>query len=180
MDGHPSVTVDGKTAVVIGGTSGIGEAIALGLADDGADVVATSRTAEDVAATAESLRDAGATTIEEPCDVTDRESIRTLCDRVLDEVGEVDILVNSAGTAARSGLLDLDEESWEAVLDVQLTGVFRTCQEFARVMDSGASSTSRRRRPTWREPDWLPTARPRPASTRSRAVPPRSSLPTSA
>ena len=105
MDGHPSVTVDGKTAVVIGGTSGIGEAIALGLADDGADVVATSRTAEDVAATAESLRDAGATTIEEPCDVTDRESIRTLCDRVLDEVGEVDILVNSAGTAARSGLL---------------------------------------------------------------------------
>ena len=138
MDDYPSVTVDGKTAVVIGGTSGIGEGIALGFAEDGADVVATSRTAEDVAATAESLRDAGATTIEETCDVTDRESIRTLRDRVLDEVGDVDVLVNSAGTAARSELLDLDEEIWEAVLDVQLTGVFRTCQEFARVMDSGS------------------------------------------
>jgi NAD(P)-dependent dehydrogenase (short-subunit alcohol dehydrogenase family) len=138
MDEYPSVTVEKKTAVVIGGTSGIGEAIALGFAADGADVVATSRTPEEVAATAEAVRDAGATTIEATCDVTDRESIRTLRDRVVDEVGEVDVLVNSAGTAARSEFLELDEASWEQVLDVQLTGVFRTCQEFARGMDAGS------------------------------------------
>jgi NAD(P)-dependent dehydrogenase (short-subunit alcohol dehydrogenase family) len=57
---------------------------------------------------------------------------------VIDDVGDVDVLVNSAGTAARKELLELDEASWERVLDVQLTGVFRTCQEFARVMETGS------------------------------------------
>jgi len=109
------VSVSGKVAVVVEGTSGIGEAIALGFAEDGADVAATSRTAEDVAATAGKLRD-----------------------RTLEALGGIDVLVNSAGTAARSAFPDLDEEEWNRVLDVQLTGVFRTCQEFARAMDAGS------------------------------------------
>jgi NAD(P)-dependent dehydrogenase (short-subunit alcohol dehydrogenase family) len=138
MTTYPSVTVEGKTTVVIGGTSGIGEAIALGFADDGADVVATSRTPEAVAETAEKLRERGARTIEQTCDVADRSSIEELCDRTVAEFGDVDVLVNSAGTAARSTFLSLDEADWERVLDVQLTGVFRTCQVFADRMDSGS------------------------------------------
>lgn len=138
MDGFDQVTVDGKTAVVVGGTSGIGEAIALGFAESGADVVATSRTPERIAATAEKLRKRGAATIEETCDVTDRESIASLCARAKAELGNVDVLVNSAGTAARTEFLALPEAEWDRVLDVQLTGVFRTCQVFAREMNLGS------------------------------------------
>lgn len=138
MTSYPSVTVDGKTAVVIGGTSGIGEGIALGFAADGADVVATSRTEDAVAETATKLREAGAETINQPCDITDRDSIDTLRDQVIDEIGSVDVLVNSAGIAAREEFLDLSEDDWGRVLDVQLTGVFRTCQSFAREMDEGS------------------------------------------
>jgi len=138
MKNYPSVTVEGKAAVVIGGTSGIGEAIALGFADDGADVVATSRTSEAVAETAGKLEERGARTVEQTCDVTDRSSVREFCDRTVAELGNVDVLVNSAGTAARSTFLSLEEENWEQVLDVQLNGVFRTCQEFANRMDSGS------------------------------------------
>lgn len=138
MNDSQSVTVDGKTAVVIGGTSGIGEAIALGFADDGADVVATSRTSDAVTKTAEKLVDRGAQTIEQTCDVTDRSSVKALCDRAFEELGDVDVLVNSAGTAARSTFLSLEEDDWEQVLDVQLTGVFRTCQEFSDRMGSGS------------------------------------------
>lgn len=72
---HTPVTVDGKVAVVVGGTSGIGEAISLGFAADGADVVASSRSADHVQATAAKLRDEGARTIERTCDVTDRNSL---------------------------------------------------------------------------------------------------------
>ena len=138
MPEYPKVTVDGKTAVVIGGTSGIGEGIALGFAEDGADVVATSRTGDAVAETAEKLRARGARTIEATCDVTDRDSIRAMRDATLEEFGRVDVLVNSAGVAARTEFLDLAEENWLNVIDVQLNGVFRSCQLFGREMDGGS------------------------------------------
>jgi NAD(P)-dependent dehydrogenase (short-subunit alcohol dehydrogenase family) len=138
MPDYPTVTVDGKTAVVIGGTSGIGEAIALAFAEDGADVVATSRTPDAVAATAEKLRSYGARTIEQPCDLTDRDSIEALCDATHDAFGHVDILVNSGAAAARTEFLDLDAGDWAHVIDVLLTGVFRSCQVFAREMDGGS------------------------------------------
>lgn len=138
MTEYPKVTVDGKTAVVIGGTSGIGEGIALAFAEDGADVVATSRSEAAVTETAEKIRDHGARTIEERCDVADRDSIRAVRDATLDEFGAVDVLVNSAGVAARTEFLDLEEESWLNVIDVQLNGVFRSCQLFGREMDAGS------------------------------------------
>lgn len=133
-----TVTVEGKRAVVIGGTSGIGEAIALGFADEGADVVATSRDADRVAATADRLRDRGATTAEVTCDVTDRASLDRACTAARDAMGGVDVLVTSAGTAARDSLLDLDEADWNRVLDVLLTGPFRATQAFAPSMDGGS------------------------------------------
>jgi len=136
--GFTGVTVAGKTAVVVGGTSGIGEAIALGFAEDGADVVATSRSPERVAATVGKLRERGAATIERTCDVTDRETIERLRDDVRAEVGEIDILVTSAGAVSRERLLDLPESEWQRVLDVQLDGVYRAVQTFARGMDAGS------------------------------------------
>ncbi|MCG1003179.1 MULTISPECIES: SDR family NAD(P)-dependent oxidoreductase [Halobacterium] len=134
----PSVTVEGKTAVVVGGTRGIGRAIALGFAEDGADVVATSRSADAVERVAEELRERGAATAEVRCDVTDADSLETLRDTVTEDVGDVDILVNSAGTVAQSPVTEMTDEEWQRDIDVDLTGVFKTCQVFAREMESGS------------------------------------------
>lgn len=138
MTEFPEITVAEKTAVVVGGTSGIGEGIALAFAADGADVVATSRTESAVADTAAKIKGYGGETLEQTCDVTDDASIEALRDSVLTAFGHVDILVNSMGTAARTEFLDLSEEEWLDVIDVLLNGVFRSCQAFAREMDRGS------------------------------------------
>lgn len=135
------VTVDGKRAVVIGGTSGIGKAIALGFAADGADVAATSRTESAVADTAAELRERGAETVEATCDVTDRESLVALRDRVVEAFGGVDVLVASQSAIARSPIASVSESDWAAVLDVQLTGVHRACQVFQEAMNEGSIVT---------------------------------------
>jgi NAD(P)-dependent dehydrogenase (short-subunit alcohol dehydrogenase family) len=138
MSDHTPVTVDGKSAVVVGGTSGIGRAIAEGFAADGADVIATSRSADAVAETAAELRDRGAQTAEVTCDVTDRSDIEGLYETAVGTFGGVDVLVNSAGLAVREPLLDHTDEDWERVLEVQLTAVFRAIRTFAAGMDEGA------------------------------------------
>lgn len=135
---HTPVSVAGKRAVVIGGTSGIGRAIALAFAADGADVVASSRTPERVAETADELRDLGAETTEVTCDVTDCASLEALCDAATETFGGVDVLVNSPSAIARKGLLDATEAEWQHVFDVQLDGVFRACQTFTRRMSTGS------------------------------------------
>lgn len=135
---HQPLSVAGKTAVVIGGTSGIGRAIALGFAEEGADVVASSRTAEDVERTASEIRDRGADTIEVTCDVTNCDSVRSLRNAVVDAFGEVDVLVNSPSYIAREAVTSLDEDEWDYVLDVQLNGTVRATQLFASEMDEGA------------------------------------------
>ncbi|WP_101297024.1 SDR family NAD(P)-dependent oxidoreductase [Halegenticoccus soli] len=135
---HTPVTVDGKVAVVVGGTSGIGRAIALGFAADGADVVATSRTPERVATTADELRELGADTREITCDVTDRESLERLRDAVREEFGTVDVLVNSPSYIARKPVREVTEEQWRDVFEVQLDGTYRATQVFADGMDSGS------------------------------------------
>lgn len=135
---HTPVGVAGRTAVVIGGTSGIGRAIARGFAADGADVVASSRTQEWVAETAADLRELGAETIERTCDVTDRDSLEALVDETIAELGDVDVLVNSPSAIVRKRLLDVPEDEWQHVLDVQLDGVYRACQLFGRRMGTGA------------------------------------------
>lgn len=138
---HTPVTVDGKVAVVIGGTSGIGEVIALGFASDGADVVATSRSEDRVRKTAAKLREHGAATLERTCDVTDRASLERLRDDVWAKIGAVDVLVTSAGAVSRDALLDVSESEWKRVLDVQLDGVYRAIQTFAREMKAGSIVT---------------------------------------
>lgn len=135
---HQPVTVEGKRAFVVGGTSGIGRAIARAFAEEGAEVVATSRSADRVAETAADLRDRGAQALEVTCDVTDRESIRAARDATIEAFGGVDVLVNSQSYIARKSILEVSEEEWRKVFDVQLEGTLRTTQEFAPEMDGGS------------------------------------------
>jgi NAD(P)-dependent dehydrogenase (short-subunit alcohol dehydrogenase family) len=134
----PVVTVEEKTAVVIGGTSGIGRAIARAFAEDGADVIATSRSAESVAEMAAELRSDDVTTAEVTCDIRERDSIKQLHDVATDTFGGVDVLVNSAGAADHAPLQEMTESQWEEGIDVFLTGVFRACQVFGRSMTNGS------------------------------------------
>lgn len=135
---HTPVTVAGKRAVVIGGTSGIGEAIALGFAADGADVVATSRSEDRVQATADQLRERGARTAAVTADVTDPASVDRLREAAVEALGGVDVLVNSAGAIARRRIDEVDEAEWNHVMETQLAGVYRAIQAFAPIIDRGA------------------------------------------
>ena len=128
------MNLNGRTAVVVGGTSGIGKAIALGLAKAGANVVASSRSHEGVTETAAELRALGRRTIEVTSDVQSRDSLEDLCRRVLAEFDTVDILVNAAGITKREPTLDVLDETWNNILDVNLTGTLRSCQVFGRAM----------------------------------------------
>ena len=124
----------GRVAVVVGGTSGIGRAIALGLAGAGADVVPTSRDAARVDAAAGEIEAAGRRTVRAASDVGDAASLRRVLDSTVAALGKVDILVNSAGRTKRTPTLDLPEAEWDAILDTNLTGTLRSCQVFGRHM----------------------------------------------
>jgi NAD(P)-dependent dehydrogenase (short-subunit alcohol dehydrogenase family) len=124
----------GKCAVVVGGTSGIGKAIALGLAEAGADVVASSRSREAVEAVADAVEAFGSKTLRITSDVLDRRSLQHLHDAVLASFGHIDILVNSAGITKRVPTLECSEEVWRNIMNVNLNGDLRTCQIFGKTM----------------------------------------------
>jgi NAD(P)-dependent dehydrogenase (short-subunit alcohol dehydrogenase family) len=116
--------------VVVGGTSGLGRAIAIGLAEAGAGVVATGRRADRLDEVAREIEAAGARTLRHAADVSARSSIDALRDAVLQAFGRVDILVNAAGRTARKPTLEVEEAAWSEILDTNLTGILRTCQSF--------------------------------------------------
>jgi NAD(P)-dependent dehydrogenase (short-subunit alcohol dehydrogenase family) len=128
------MTLEGRKAVVVGGTSGIGRAIALGFSQAGADVVATSRSAEAVAMTAASIRAMGRATVEVETDVLSRPSLQALLDRTLQTFGRVDILVNAAGITRRQPTLEVSEETWANIFNVNLNGTLRACRVFGEYM----------------------------------------------
>jgi len=132
--GYPLLELNGKAAVVIGGTSGIGRAIAYGLAEAGADVVATSRRMEQVEAAAEAIEQRGRRTLRIASDVSDRASLERVLDQSIEAFGKVDILVNSAGRTKRAPTLDYSEDDWNDIIDTNLTGTLRACQVFGRHM----------------------------------------------
>jgi NAD(P)-dependent dehydrogenase (short-subunit alcohol dehydrogenase family) len=124
----------GKCAVVVGGTSGIGRAIALGLASAGANVVASSRSTQAVETVAGCLEAHGHKTLRIPSDVLDRPSLQHLHDATLSVFGSIDILVNSAGITKRVPTLDCSEELWQSIMNVNLNGTLRACQIFGKTM----------------------------------------------
>jgi NAD(P)-dependent dehydrogenase (short-subunit alcohol dehydrogenase family) len=129
-----SLSLAGRVAVVIGGTSGIGRALSLGLAEAGADVIATGRRPHAVDSIAAEIEQRGRRSLRAPTDVTDRASVERLCERAFEKFGRVDILVNCAGETKRVPTLDLAEDDWNAILDTNLNGTLRACQIFGREM----------------------------------------------
>ena len=127
-------SLEGKVAVVTGGTSGIGRALSLGLADAGADVIATARRKEQVDDTAKEIEARGRQTLRMASDVGDRSTLEALLAAVLERFSKVDILVNCAGMIKRTPTLDLPEAEWTNILNTNLTGTLRACQVFGRHM----------------------------------------------
>jgi NAD(P)-dependent dehydrogenase (short-subunit alcohol dehydrogenase family) len=131
---YSTLELTGKVAVVIGGTSGIGRAIAHGFADAGADVVPTSRRAEQVEVAATEIEERGRRSIRVSSDVSDRNSLQLVLEETIKAFGKVDILVNSAGRTKRAPTLDFSEDDWNDIIETNLTGTLRACQVFGRHM----------------------------------------------
>ena len=120
---HTPVSVDEKRVVVVGGTSGIGQTIALGFASESADVIATSRDEERVNETADAIADRGADTARVTCDVTDRGSLDAVRETAVEEFGDLDVVVASQGAISRETVLDIGDDDWDFVTDVALDDV---------------------------------------------------------
>jgi len=132
--GHPKLDLQNKTAVVIGGTSGIGLEIAKGLATAGADVVATGRRADLVRSAANEIKAMGRRSLDVVCDVTDEASLKNLLQATSGGLGKVHILVNSAGRTKKTPSLEVVTDEWNSILETNLTGTLRACQVFGRHM----------------------------------------------
>jgi NAD(P)-dependent dehydrogenase (short-subunit alcohol dehydrogenase family) len=130
----PQLDLTGRTAVVIGATSGIGRAIALGLADAGADVVPAGRRAALAKEAAREIEARGRRSFATTADVTDANSLQALADFTIGAFGKVDILVNAAGRSVRRPTLEVSDGEWDEILDTNLTGMLRACRVFGHHM----------------------------------------------
>ncbi len=132
--GFAELDLTNRTAVVIGATSGIGKAIALGLADAGADVVPTGRRAKLAQEAARDIEARGRRSLAIAADVQNADSIQELADTVIEKFGKVDILVNAAGRTTRRPTLEVSDAEWNEIMDTNLTGMLRACRVFGRHM----------------------------------------------
>jgi NAD(P)-dependent dehydrogenase (short-subunit alcohol dehydrogenase family) len=132
--GYPALDLTSKTAVVIGGTSGIGLGLAKGLAQAGANVVPSGRRTELVRSAAEEVKKIGRKSLALTCDVSDRATLEALLAATSAEFGGVDILVNCAGRTKRTPTLEVSEDEWNGILETNLNGTLRACQVFGRHM----------------------------------------------
>ena len=123
-----------RVAIVLGGTSGIGQAIARGLARAGATTIASSRDRERVEAQAADIESLGSKTLRISSDVQDRASLQNLCDEAVLAFGQVDILVVTSGLLKKMPSEDVPDEDWTRIVDVNLNGTFRANQVFGRQM----------------------------------------------
>ena len=126
--------LSGRTAVVVGGTSGIGRAIGIGLAEAGADVVSVGRRTALVNEVADQIEARGRRTLRLSADVADREALDYVRARVIEAFGATDILVCAAGITKRVPTLDMADQDWQRIMDINVTGVLRSCQVFGRDM----------------------------------------------
>lgn len=132
--GYAGLELDGQVAVVIGGTSGIGQVIARGLAEAGADVIPSSRRVEAVESTAQQIEALGRRSLRVTSDVMDRASLENLLSASVDAFGKVDIMVYAAGRTKRTPILDTSESEWNGIMETNLTGALRSGQIFGRHM----------------------------------------------
>lgn len=132
--GHPLLELTSKTAVVVGGTSGIGLALARGLAQAGANVVPTGRRTDLVRTAVAEVEALGQRSLAQTCDVTDVASLEGLLNSVCSKFGGVQILVNCAGRTKRMPTLDVPEADWNAIMETNLNGTLRACRIFGRHM----------------------------------------------
>ncbi len=132
--GRSLFDLSGKTAVVVGGTSGIGRVLALGLADAGADVVATARRQNLVDEVAAEIERRGRRTLKCACDVGDDASLAGLHEAVARTFGQVDVVVSAAGITRRAPTLEMDTAEWQRIVDVNLMGTLRAYKAFAPAM----------------------------------------------
>jgi NAD(P)-dependent dehydrogenase (short-subunit alcohol dehydrogenase family) len=132
--GHPGLDLKSKIAVVIGGTSGIGRTLALGLAEAGADVVATGRREDLVRSVTHEIRGLERRSLAIATDVTERASIEALHSAVQAELGQVDILLNCAGITKRTPSVEVSDAEWDGIMETNLSGMLRACQIFGRKM----------------------------------------------
>jgi NAD(P)-dependent dehydrogenase (short-subunit alcohol dehydrogenase family) len=122
--------LSGRVALVLGGTSGIGRTLAIGLAQAGADVVATGRRENLVRDVAGDIERLGRRSLAVTADAAKRESVDALRDNVLSQLGRVDILLNAAGQTFRKPTAAVTDSEWNNLMDVNLTGMLRACQSF--------------------------------------------------
>jgi 2-dehydro-3-deoxy-D-gluconate 5-dehydrogenase len=127
--------LDGKVAIVTGASKGLGQGMALGLAEAGADVAVVAR--GDLGETASLIEKLGRKCLKIQADVGDRKSVPAIVEQTVGAFGKIDILVNNAGTIRRAEFLDFTEEDWDAVIKVNLDSVFFLSQAVARVMAKG-------------------------------------------
>lgn len=127
-------SLEGRVAVVVGGTSGIGRALALGLADAGAAVVVTARRADHVADAAAEVEARGRPTLRITADVTDAASLAAVRDACLERFGHIDIVVSAAGVTQRVSSLDMADADWQRIIETNVTGTWNTCRAFAPPM----------------------------------------------
>ncbi|MFC6835940.1 SDR family NAD(P)-dependent oxidoreductase [Halomarina ordinaria] len=123
-------SVAGKTVVVTGSSQGIGRAIAERFAEDGADVVVSSRSQESVDEVADGISESGATgdALAVECDVREREAVEALVAATVDEFGALDVLVNNAGASFMAGFGDISENGWKTIVDINLHGTYHCSQ----------------------------------------------------
>ena len=132
----PSFSLEGKTAIVTGGKRGIGKAIALAFAEAGADVAVCSRVIEDgqLQTVAEEIKRIGRRSLVVQADVTRKTDVDNLVQRLMNEFGRIDILVNNAAVMVRKPLLELSEDDWDTVIDTNLKGYHLCCQAVGKIM----------------------------------------------
>lgn len=124
----------GKVAIVTGGGRGIGRAIALGLAEQGADIVISSRTQTEIEEVAGEIRKAGRKALTLVLDMTRIDQFQDYVNKVLKEFGHIDILVNNAGTASIIPATEVTEEQWDSAFNLNTKGPFFLCQKIGNQM----------------------------------------------
>lgn len=133
----PKLSVEGKVAIITGGSQGIGNGLAKGFAKAGASVVLVARGAELLEVAVEEIKSKGGRALAVPADVTDSSQVSQMVKRTVEAFGRIDVLINCAGGTGADRfipLLDLEEEVWDRVVDLNLKAVYLCCRAVGRVM----------------------------------------------